>query len=70
MDGQKTRKMAEAGKAPLKVQTDLWKKVRVFDAEVSDAEELSLEDDFECGGDPYNSTGQHVILELTKDESE
>jgi hypothetical protein len=70
MDGQKTRKTAEVRKTPLKIQTDLWKKVRVLDSEVSDADELAIDDDFECGGDPYNSTGQHVILELTQDDSE
>lgn len=27
--------------------------------------ELSLDDDFDLGTDPYNSTGQHVILSQT-----
>ena len=70
MDGQKTRKTAEVGKAPLKNQTDLWDKVRVLDSEVSDADDLTIDDNLDYGGDPYNSTGQHVILELTKDDSE
>ena len=24
--------------------------------------ELSLDEDFDLGGDPYNSTGRHVII--------
>ena len=29
-------------------------------------DELSIEDDSGIGGDPYNSTGQHVILKPSK----
>jgi hypothetical protein len=71
MDGQKTRKSEVARKAPVKVQTELWPNVRVLDTKLGDIAELAIDEDFDWGGDPYNSTGQHVILEMKKiDDSE
>jgi len=70
MDEQKTRKTADLRKTPLKVQTDLRDKVRVLDSELGEIDELAIDENFTAGGDPYNSTGQQVILELTKDDSE
>ena len=69
MDGPKTRKAEETRKAPLKLQTDLWNNVRVLDSELGEIGELTVDEDFDSGSDPYNSTGQHVILELTKHEN-
>jgi hypothetical protein len=70
MDGQKTRKTEVARKAPIKVQSGLWDNVRVLDSKLGEIDELAIDEDFDLGGDPYNSTGQHVILELKKDDSE
>ena len=70
MDGQKTRKPESARKAPLKLQTELWNNVRVLDSELGEIGELAIDEDYDWGGDPYNSTGQHVILELAKDAAE
>jgi hypothetical protein len=70
MDGQKTRKTDVVRKAPLRVQAGLWDNVRVLDSKLGEIDELAIDEDFDLGGDPYNSTGQHVILELKKDDSE
>lgn len=34
----------------------------VFNARLAVQTELRIDDDTDIGGDPYNSTGQHVIL--------
>ena len=70
MDGQKTRKTEVARKAPVRVQTGLWDNVRVLDSKLGEIDELNIDEDYDLGGDPYNSTGQHVILELAKDTTE
>ena len=70
MDGQKTRKTEVARKAPIRAQSRLWDSVRVLDSRLGEIDELAIDEDFDLGGDPYNSTGQHVILELQKDDSE
>jgi hypothetical protein len=41
-------------------------RVRVLRADVANEAELSIDDDFDLGGDPYNSTGRHVILNSDK----
>lgn len=70
MDGQKTRKTEVARKAPVRVQAGLWDNVRVLDSKLGEIDELTIDEDYDLGGDPYNSTGQHVILELSKDAAE
>lgn len=46
---------------PVKGETDL-KNIRVVDAQIQGELELSIADDADFGVDPYNSTGQHVVL--------
>lgn len=36
--------------------------VRVIESRLVGAAELSISEDCDQGGDPYNSTGQHVII--------
>lgn len=36
--------------------------VQVLRSDLVDLNELAIADDFDTGGDPYNSTGQHVII--------
>jgi hypothetical protein len=36
--------------------------VRVLQLNLVEAENLAIADDMNTGGDPYNSTGQHVII--------
>ena len=43
------------------VETD-HKDVRILRSEIAPTNELAIVDDDDTGGDPYNSTGQHVII--------
>jgi len=43
---------------------------RVLKSKFVDENELSLADDYDIGGDPYNSTGQHVIVKPKTDIQE
>ena len=36
--------------------------VRVLQMDLVDSSDLAIADDVNPGGDPYNSTGQHVII--------
>ena len=67
MDAQKTRKTEVARKAPVRAQTGLWDNVRVHASKLGENAALPMDEDYDLGGDPYNSTGQHVILELAND---
>ena len=57
-----------ANKESVTIETD-HKDVRVLRSGVVDANGLAIADDYDNGGDPYNSTGQHVIVKL-KTQSE
>lgn len=37
--------------------------VRVLELDLIEANDLTIVDDLNTGGDPYNSTGQHVIID-------
>jgi hypothetical protein len=39
----------------------------VVSANLIEAAELSISDDDDKGSDPYNSTGQHVIIKVKND---
>lgn len=41
--------------------------VRVLQLDLVEATGLAIADDFNPGGDPYNSTGQHVIIKPKMD---
>ena len=70
MNVQKSRKATVARKAPVQVETDLRKNAQVIDSDVNTADELAVDNDFDSGGDPYNTTGSHVILQLKQDADE
>ncbi len=36
--------------------------VRIINSDLAEADELSISTDYDTGGDPYNSTGTHVII--------
>ncbi len=40
--------------------------VRVLKSTPQESAEMSISDDLENGGDPYNSTGQHAILKIKR----
>lgn len=53
-------------KESVRIETD-HKNVRVLRTTLLDEKSLSIADDYDNGGDPYNSTGQHVIIKPNKD---
>ena len=44
--------------------------VRVVNLNLSKASQLSIADEADAGNDPYNSTGQHVIIKSKIDLAE
>jgi hypothetical protein len=56
-------------KESVRIETD-HKNVRVLRSTLLDENCLSIADDYDNGGDPYNSTGQHVIIEPNRDVNE
>lgn len=67
MNTPKTRPMAATRKSPVSVETDLRNNVQVLHSELSEIDDLAIDEDFDMGGDPYNSTGQHAIVKPRKD---
>jgi hypothetical protein len=65
MNSHNTKAEPVASKESTGVETD-HKDVRVLRSRIVEADELSIADDFDNGGDPYNSTGQHVIIKPKK----
>ena len=45
----------------IRIETD-HKDVQILRSKIVDTNELAIVDDHDTGGDPYNSTGQHVII--------
>ena len=56
-------------KESVRIETD-HKDVRILRSSLVDADELAIEDNYDTGGDPYNSTGQHVVIKSTKEDRE
>ena len=70
MNTQKTQHEADAGKSPVKVETAPPSNAQLLDSEVNEVDELAIDENFSAGGDPYNSTGKHVIIKSNKDSDE
>lgn len=70
MDAQKTTKVTVERTAPVQVEVDPGDSVRELKPDQHDNEELTIDEDFDWGGDPYNNTGQHVIIELKRKSSD
>ena len=70
MNVQKSRKATVARKVPVQVEVALRNNVQVIDSEVDNADELAIDGDFDTGGDPYNTTGSHVIIKQENDADE
>ena len=70
MDTNKTRQTAAGHRSPVQVETDLRNNVQVLHSELNEVDELAIDEDFDRGGDPYNSTGQHVIIRPKKNAAE
>ncbi len=50
----------------VRIETDR-RDVRVLRSRLVEENALSIADDYDNGGDPYNSTGQHVIIKQKKE---
>ena len=59
MDSHNTGKYTRHTRATLEAMD---KRSRAANVEFSDEPELSVVDDVDVGGDPYNTTGRHVII--------
>lgn len=60
----KTELAASKESVPIRSQRD---DVRLVNFNPAEAAELSISDDCDTGGDPYNSTGTHVIIPSNDD---
>ena len=69
MNSHNSKSQTDESNEPVRIETD-HKDVRILRSKIVDAPELSIEDDRDNGGDPYNTTGQHVVLELKNDLEE
>jgi hypothetical protein len=65
MNSHNAKLATAASKAPVQVNTDL-QDVQVLRSSIKDDEGLTIADDFDIGGDPYNSTGAHCIIKSDK----
>ena len=61
MNSHNPRTQKHVTSETIRVETD-HKDVRILTSEVVQTNELAIVDDHDTGGDPYNSTGQHVII--------
>ena len=62
MNSQNTKTETDGGNEPVLIETDK-DEPRVLRSTLVDSSELSIADDEYDIGDPYNSTGRHVILQ-------
>ena len=68
MNTQKTPQAEVARKAPVQGDTDRGD-VQLRHSELKEVNELAVDEDISTGGDPYNSTGKHVIIKSQEDDS-
>jgi hypothetical protein len=61
MNSHNAKSEVTAREEIVRIETDR-NDVRVLRMKLRDANELSIADDYDNGGDPYNSTGQHIAL--------
>lgn len=69
MNSHNAKVEAVVRKESVEIESD-DESVRVLHAKLADATELSLDENFDIGCDPYNSTGQHVALKPKSDTEE
>jgi len=61
MNSHNAKTASVLSKESVRIETD-HEDACVLKSELVDANELSIADDLDIGGDPYNSTGQHVVI--------
>lgn len=69
MNSHNAKTESAESKAAVRLKSDRGD-VRVLRSRLADANNLSIADDYDNGGDPYNSTGQHVVLKPKKSTEE
>ena len=69
MNSHNTKTNTVASNEAVRIETD-HKDVRVLKSSLVDANDLSIADELDTGGDPYNSTGQHVVIKSKIDPQE
>ena len=70
MNTQKTRQAAVTLKSPGQVESDLRSNVTVHHSDLNEVEDLTIDEALDLGTDPYNSTGQHVVIKPKIDADE
>jgi hypothetical protein len=65
MNAQNTRPACSFHKTPLATES-IREKAKVLGTALADSANLTIADDSGNGCDPYNSTGQHVILQAKR----
>jgi len=66
MTTAKTAPAPDTFKSPAQVELDFQNRLRDQHSGSNDVENPGGEEDLDKDTDPYNSTGQHVLLELEK----
>jgi len=75
MNSHNAKLATAARKAPVQVDADLHD-VKVLRSSIKDVDGLedvdglTIADDFDIGGDPYNSTGAHCIIKSDKNRED
>ena len=75
MNSHNAKLTAAVRKAPIQVNADLHD-VQVLRSSIKDVDGLedvdglAIADDFDIGGDPYNSTGAHCIIKSDKNRED
>ncbi len=70
MNTQKTRQATVTLKSLGQVESDLPSNVTEHHSDLNEVEELTINEEFDLGTDPYNNTGQHVVIKPKIDADE
>lgn len=69
MNSHNPKSDSAAKPAPVAIASD-HSEARVMQSDLQEADSLEISDEQDLGGDPYNSTGQHVIMKIKQEFSE
>ncbi|HNP65024.1 MAG TPA: hypothetical protein PKH39_13895 [Woeseiaceae bacterium] len=69
MNSHNPKSNTVAKPAPMRIASDR-NEVRVLRSTLQEAERLEISDDQDSGGDPYNSTGQHIVMKIKQESPE
>ena len=69
MNSHNPKTESVVSKKPARIEAD-QEEVRVIKTNLVEAADLAISDDIDTGSDPYNSTGQHVIIRSKIDQQD